>query len=84
VAAELRWADRQHSLCVLIPYAVIALVGGFPPQPYIMKRTAKVPMWASILAPIALGIVTPFWGVLLVPPLLAVLCVYPTRRTPVR
>jgi len=45
-------------------------------QPYIMRRTAKVPIWASILAPIVLGFVIPFWGVLLAPPLLAVLFAY--------
>jgi len=37
-----------------------------------------VPVWASILAPIVLGIVIPFWGILLAPPLLAV--VYAFRR----
>src|SRR5208337_474505 len=59
LAAELRWADWQHPLYVLILYAGIALLDGFLLQPYIMKRTAKVPIWASILAPIALGIVIP-------------------------
>ncbi len=42
-------------------------------QPMLMKRSARVPIWASILAPIVLGIVIPFWGVLLAPPLLAVI-----------
>jgi predicted PurR-regulated permease PerM len=46
-----------------------------------MKRTAKVPTWASILTPIVLGILIPFWGVLLAPPLLAVVYAYKTRRT---
>jgi len=49
-------------------------------QPYIMKRTAKVPMWASILAPIVLGIAIPFWGVLLAPPLLAIIYAYLQRH----
>jgi len=80
LAAELRWADWQHPLYVLILYAGIALLDGFLLQPYIMKRTAKVPIWASILAPIALGIVIPFWGVLLAPPLLAVVYAYRARR----
>jgi predicted PurR-regulated permease PerM len=44
-----------------------------------MKRTAKVPMWASILAPIVLGIIIPFWGVLLAPPILAVVYAYRAR-----
>ena len=49
-------------------------------QPYLMKRTAKVPVWASILAPIVLGMIIPFWGVLLAPPLLAVLYAYKARQ----
>ena len=61
---------------VLILYAVIAVVDGLVLQPYIMRRSAKVPIWASILAPIALGILWPFWGVLLAPPLLAVVYAY--------
>ena len=79
LAAEIHWADWQHPLYVLILYGVIALVDGFLLQPYLMKRTAKVPIWASILAPIALGIAIPFWGVLLAPPLLAVVYAYRTR-----
>jgi predicted PurR-regulated permease PerM len=46
-----------------------------------MKRVAKVPVWASILAPIVLGIVIPFWGVLLAPPLLAVIYAYKSRQS---
>jgi predicted PurR-regulated permease PerM len=49
-----------------------------------MKRTARVPVWASILAPIVLGIVIPFWGVLLAPPLLAVLYAYKARQARVQ
>jgi len=37
-------------------------------------------MWASILAPIVLGFVIPFWGVLLAPPLLAVVYAYKARK----
>jgi predicted PurR-regulated permease PerM len=65
---------------VLILYAVIAATDGFWLQPYLMKRTSKVPMWASIVVPIALGIVIPFWGVLLAPPLLAVVYAYVRRE----
>jgi len=79
LAATLRWGDWEHPLYVLILYAVIAVVDGLLLQPYIMRRTAKVPMWASILTPIVLGIVIPFWGVLLAPPLLAVLYAYKVR-----
>ena len=63
---------------VLILYAVIAALDGFWLQPYLMKRTSRVPMWASIIIPIVMGFVIPFWGVLLAPPLLAV--VYAYRR----
>jgi predicted PurR-regulated permease PerM len=61
---------------LLILYALIAVIDGLWLQPYIMKRTVKVPIWASILAPIVLGLIIPFWGVLLAPPLLAVLYTY--------
>jgi predicted PurR-regulated permease PerM len=85
VTATIAWRDWQHPLGVLILYAIIVAIDGFLLQPYIMKRTAKVPIWATILAPIVLGIIWPFWGVFLAPPLLAVLYAYkahfPTRNT---
>jgi predicted PurR-regulated permease PerM len=37
-------------------------------------------MWASILTPIVLGILIPFWGILLSPPLLAILYAYKARH----
>ena len=79
LAATVRFGDWEHLLYVLIVYAVIAIVDGFILQPYLMKRVAKVPIWASILAPIVLGILIPFWGVLLAPPLLAVVYAYRAR-----
>jgi predicted PurR-regulated permease PerM len=63
-------------LYVLILYAIIAVTDGLVLQPLLMKRRVKVPIWASILAPIILGFVIPFWGVLLAPPLLAVIYTY--------
>ena len=57
-------------------YAGIVVVDSLALQPYIMKRTAKVPIWASILAPIVLAFMIPFWGVFLAPPLLAVVYAY--------
>jgi len=39
-----------------------------------------VPIWASILAPLVLGLVFSFWGVLLAPAVLAVLYAYRNRR----
>jgi predicted PurR-regulated permease PerM len=65
---------------VFILYAVVAVTDGLVLQPYLMRRTAKVPIWASILAPIMLGMMFSFWGVLLAPPLLAVLYAYRARR----
>jgi predicted PurR-regulated permease PerM len=68
-------------LYLLILYAVIAIADGFFLQPYLMRRTAKVPMWVSILAPIVLGFLIPFWGFLLTPPLLAVVYAYRAKRS---
>lgn len=76
LAATISWRDWEHPLSVLALYAGIAVIDGFLLQPYIMRRTAKVPIWASIIVPIALGIVWPFWGVLVAPPLLAVVYAY--------
>jgi predicted PurR-regulated permease PerM len=79
LAATIRWTDWKHPLYVLILYAGIALIDGFALQPWLMRRTAKVPVWASILAPIILGLLIPFWGVLLAPPLLAIIYAYKAR-----
>lgn len=68
----------MHLLYVFMLYAIIAVIDGLLLQPYLMKRSNKVPIWASILVPIVLGFVIPFWGVLLAPPLLAV--IYAHRR----
>jgi predicted PurR-regulated permease PerM len=80
LAATFEWQDWRHPLYVLMLYAGIVVVDGFLLQPYIMKRTAKVPMWASILTPLILGLFIPFWGILLAPPLLAVLYAYLNQR----
>jgi len=80
LAALGHWQDWEHPLCVLIVYAVIVVVDGLLLQPYIMRRAAKVPMWASILAPLILGFAIPFWGFLLAPPLLAVVYAHKARR----
>ena len=66
-------ADHMRFVYVLILFALIMIADGFFLQPYLMKRTAKVPFWAALFAPIVLGIIIPFWGVLLAPPLLAVI-----------
>ena len=82
LAATIKWTDWEHPLLVLGLYAVIVVLDGLVLQPTIMRRTVKVPIWASILAPIVLGILWPFWGVLVAPPLLAVVYAYRARWKP--
>lgn len=65
---------------VLTLYAVVVVVDGFVLQPMIMKRTARVPVWASVLAPLVLGFFLGFWGVLLAAPVLAIVYAYRTLR----
>lgn len=77
-------ASWERFIGLLIVYAVIMVVDGLVLQPYLMKRQSKVPIWASILAPIVLGFAIPFWGVLLAPPLLAIIYAYKRRHEPVR
>jgi len=79
LAATIAWRDWEHPLYVLMLYAVIVVIDGLLLQPYIMRRTAKVPIWASILAPIVLGIVWPFWGVLVAAPLLAIVYAFKAK-----
>jgi predicted PurR-regulated permease PerM len=79
LVATFKWGDLEHPAYVLMLYAVIAMLDGFLLQPYLMKRTAKIPIWASILAPIVLGMIIPFWGILLAPPLLAIIYAYRAR-----
>ena len=71
-------SDHMRFFYVLMLFAGIMAIDGLFLQPYLMKRTAKVPFWAALFAPIVLGIIIPFWGVLLAPPLLAV--IYAFRR----
>ena len=61
-------------------YAVIVIIDQLGLQPWIMKKTTRVPIWASIFGPIVLGIIIPFWGVLLAPPLLAVIFAFRKPR----
>lgn len=63
-------------LWVLGLYGVIIIVDGLILQPIIMRRTAKVPIWASLMVPILLSLMLGFWGVLLAAPLLAVIFAY--------
>ena len=73
-------SDHYRFFYVLILFAVIMAADGLLLQPYIMKRTAKVPFWASLIAPIVLGTIIPFWGVLLAPPLLAIVFAFRNRK----
>ncbi|MGH9554475.1 MAG: AI-2E family transporter [Terriglobales bacterium] len=73
----------EKLLYVLILYAVIVVIDGLVLQPYFMRRTARVPIWASILAPLVLGLFS-IWGVLLAPPLLAIVYAYRTRKAHAR
>jgi predicted PurR-regulated permease PerM len=67
-----------HIAMVLGLYAVIAALEGLVIGPYVLHRTTRVPWWAALLGPIVLGILIPPWGVLIAPPLLAV--IYAFRR----
>ncbi len=78
IAAALS-GNGMRMIYVLILYAVVALVDGLLLQPYLMRRTARVPIWASILAPLVLGFFFSFWGVLLAAPLLAIIYAYRTH-----
>lgn len=63
-------------LYVLILYAAIVILDGLLIQPWLMKGVARVPFWISLVAPIVLGLLFSFWGVLLAAPLLAVYYAY--------
>jgi predicted PurR-regulated permease PerM len=70
--------DLERLAFLLGIYAIIVVIDQLVLQPWLMKKTTRVPIWASIFVPIVLGIVIPFWGVLLAPPLLAI--VYAFRK----
>ncbi len=74
--------DLERLAFLLGIYAIIVVIEQLVLQPWLMKKTTRVPIWASILVPIVLGIVIPFWGVLLAPPLLAV--IYAFRKPKVK
>jgi predicted PurR-regulated permease PerM len=80
LAATIQFGDWEHPLYVLILYAIIVVIDGFFLQPYFMRRTAKIPILASIFTPIVLGLIWTGWGALLAAPLLAVLYAYKSRQ----
>ena len=66
----------EQFLYVIILYGAIVVVDGLLLQPVIMRRTARVPIWASLIVPILLSLMFGFWGLLLAAPLLAVIFAY--------
>jgi predicted PurR-regulated permease PerM len=66
----------EQFLYVVILYGGIVVVDGLLLQPVIMRRTARVPIWASLIVPLLLALVFGFWGLLLAAPLLAVMFAY--------
>ncbi|HEV2987600.1 MAG TPA: AI-2E family transporter [Candidatus Angelobacter sp.] len=75
-------SDSMRFFYVLMLFAVIMVVDGLFLQPYLMRRTAKVPFWASLIVPLVMGIIIPIWGVVLAPPLLAVFYAFKRRESP--
>jgi predicted PurR-regulated permease PerM len=69
-----------HVIWLLSLYLGILVLDELVLQPTLLRRKAKVPLWASLLAPIVLGLAIPGWGVLLAPPLLAVVWAYRARK----
>ena len=79
--AALASGGFMRLIYVFILYAVVVVVDGLVLQPYLMKRTARVPIWASLLTPIVLAFLLPsFWGVVIAAPILAVLFAYRARH----
>jgi predicted PurR-regulated permease PerM len=54
-------------------YAVIVVIDQLLILPLLLHRMNRIPIWAAIFGPIVLGFIIPFWGVVLAPPLMAVL-----------
>ncbi len=74
--------DRLFRVCMVLGlYGVIAVLEGLVISPMVLHRTTMVPWWAAFLGPIVLGILIPPWGVLIAPPLLAVIFAFRRKRT---
>lgn len=83
VAAAISGGEDRFFL-VLVVYVAITVLNGVAIEPLLFKRVARVPIWATLLVPIGLGLVFSFWGVVLAMPLLAVYYAYwtqPARHT---
>ncbi len=66
----------ETALYVLILYGAIVVLDGLILQPLIMRRQTRVPIWASLIVPILLGLLLGFWGLLLAAPVLAIVFAY--------
>jgi predicted PurR-regulated permease PerM len=81
ILGALSAGHHERFFYVLILFALIMVIDGLVLQPYIMKRTAKVPFWASLLTPIVIALLIPaWWAILLAPPLLAVIFAFRQKR----
>ena len=76
VLAALLGGGVENFLWVLALYGAIIVIDGLILQPLIMRRSARVPIWASLIVPILLGMLIGFWGVVLAAPLLAIIFAY--------
>jgi predicted PurR-regulated permease PerM len=74
--------DEWRLSLVLGLYALIVILEGLVIGPFILHRTTRVPWWAALCGPIVLGFLIPFWGVLLAPPLLAVIFAFRKPEPP--
>ena len=70
----------EQMIYIFILYAGIVMIDGLVLQPVLMKRSARVPIWASIFVPLVLGLLFNVWGFLLAPPLLAIIYTYREKR----
>ncbi len=80
MAILLSGRDLERLAFVLGLYAIIVVIDQLVLQPWLLKRTSRVPIWASIFVPILLGIIIPFWGILLGPPLLAIVYAFRNQK----
>jgi predicted PurR-regulated permease PerM len=77
-AAAISGGEERFFL-TLVVYVVITVVNGLLLEPLLFKRVAHIPIWATLVVPVVLGLIFSFWGVVLAAPLLAVYYAYATR-----
>jgi predicted PurR-regulated permease PerM len=81
VAVTVQTSEDWYRLgYVLGLYAIIVALEGLIIGPYLLHRSTLVPWWAALGGPIVLGILIPPWGVLIAPPLLAVVFAFAGRK----